>query len=267
MKTRLITTAVGIPFLIFILVVRGLFAEIMLVLFTFAALNEYYKALSVKYDVCTWGGYFAALAMIPLNYFMGVLDPLLLVAAAMGISMSGVILSRQPSFPNAAVSMYPLLTCLMPMSMFMVMLNRDFGLVPGIALIVMTFGISFGSDGFAYFVGRAMGKRKLCPSVSPKKTVEGAFGGLFGGVLIALLVRLWFVYIFKMPMPGVPAAILLGLLGSYAGQIGDLCASLLKRYVGIKDYGHIFPGHGGVMDRFDSVIFVLIVMYCYTLVL
>ena len=62
-------------------------------------------------------------------------------------------------------------------------------------------------------------------------------------------------------------AILLGVLGSYAGQIGDLVASLLKRHTGIKDYGKIFPGHGGVMDRFDSVIFVLIVMYCYTLVL
>ena len=61
--------------------------------------------------------------------------------------------------------------------------------------------------------------------------------------------------------------LLLGLIGSVAGQVGDLTASLLKRYTGIKDYGSIFPGHGGVMDRFDSVIFVLIVMYCYTLVL
>ena len=267
MKTRLITTAVGIPFLILILVVRGLFAEIMLTIFTLIALYEYYRALRVKYDVCVWGGYAAAIAMIPLNHFMGVIDPLLLVAAAMGISMSGIILSKQPSFPNAAVSMYPLLVCLMPMSMFMVMLNRDFGLVPGIALITMTFGISIGSDGFAYLIGRKWGKRKLCPSISPKKTVEGAAGGVFGGVLIALLVRLWFVHMFKMPMPGVPAAILLGALGSYAGQIGDLTASLLKRYTGIKDYGNLLPGHGGVMDRFDSVIFVLIVMYCYTLVL
>lgn len=266
MKTRLITTAVGIPFLVFVLVVRGWFAEMVLVLFTLTALNECYRALKVKYDVCTWGGYIAAIAMWPLSRFMGVIDPLLLVAAAMGISMSGVMLSKQPSFPNAAVSMYPLLTCLMPMSMFMMMLNRDFGLVPGIALITMTFGISFGTDGLAYLVGRTWGRHKLCPTVSPKKTVEGAVGGLFGGVLVALLVRAFFVH-FGTPMPGVPAAILLGLLGSYAGQIGDLAASLLKRYAGIKDYGNLFPGHGGVMDRFDSVIFVLIVMYCYTLVL
>ena len=267
MKTRLITTAVGVPFLIFVLAVRGWFAELMLVLFTLTALNEYYRALSTKYEVCTWGGYLAAAAMWPLNYFMGVIDPLLLVAAAMGVSMSGVMLSKKPSFPNAAVSVYPLLTCLMPMSMLMVMLNRDFGLVPGIALITMTFGISFGTDGMAYLVGRTWGRHKLCPTVSPKKTIEGAVGGLIGGVLLAQLVRLWFVHVFHTPMPGVPAALLLGLLGSYAGQVGDLTASLLKRYAGIKDYGNLFPGHGGVMDRFDSVIFVVIVMYCYTLVL
>ena len=76
-----------------------------------------------------------------------------------------------------------------------------------------------------------------------------------------------FVYVFHMPMPGIPATIALGLIGSVAGEIGDLSASLLKRHSGIKDYGQIFPGHGGVMDRFDSVIFTLIVMYCYTLVL
>lgn len=112
-----------------------------------------------------------------------------------------------------------------------------------------------------------MGKHKLCPNVSPKKTVEGAIFGVVGGTIGGLICRAVFVYAFHMPMPGIPAAIALGLIGSVAGEIGDLSASLLKRHSGIKDYGKIFPGHGGVMDRFDSVIFTLIVMYCYTLVL
>ena len=153
------------------------------------------------------------------------------------------------------------------MSMFMMMLNATYGLVPGIALITMAFAIAYACDAAAYFGGRAMGRHKLCPSISPNKTVEGALFGVLGGVLAARLCRAFFVYIFGMPMPGVPAAMLLGVLGSLAGQIGDLTASLLKRHSGIKDYGKIFPGHGGVMDRFDSVIFTLIVMYCYTLVL
>ncbi len=268
MKTRLITAAVGIPFLILCLVMRGWLAELMVALLSFIGVMECYQALrAAKYNVCTWGGYFAAIAMWPLSRLMGVLDPLLLLLAAMGISMTGVLLHKEPTFPDAAASVYPLFTCLLPMSMFMMMVNKTFGTVPGIALITMAFGIAYGTDSAAYFGGRLLGRHKLCPAVSPKKTVEGAVFGLFGGILIALCVRSFFVYVMGYPMPRNSAAVVLGLIGSFIGQVGDLTASLLKRYAGIKDYGKVFPGHGGVMDRFDSTIFVLIVMYCYTLLL
>ncbi len=268
MKTRLITAAIGIPFLIFVLIVRGWFAELTIAILTVIALFECYRALKkAGYVICTWGGYGAAVIMWPLSRVMGVLDPLLLVAAAMGVSICGVILSPKPTFPNAAATVYPLFTCLLPMSMFMMMMNATYGNVPGIALITMAFAIAYGGDAFAYFGGKRFGKHKLCPAISPNKTVEGAFFGLLGGTVVALLCRGVFVYGFHMAMPGIPATLLLGLLGSYAGEIGDLTASLLKRYSGIKDYGRIFPGHGGVMDRFDSVIFTLIVLYCYTLLL
>ena len=93
MKTRLITAAVGVPFLIFVLVVRGWFAELVIALLTIIAMRECYRALGkAGYNVCTWGGYAAAVAMWPLSRVMGVLDPLLLVVAAMGISMTGVML-------------------------------------------------------------------------------------------------------------------------------------------------------------------------------
>ena len=268
MKTRVLTAVVGLPILIAALVVRGWFAELLIVCLTLIGLRECYLALrTAGYKPCVWGGYLAAVAMWPLSLLLGVRDPLLLVAAAMGVSMSGVILSRQPSFPDAAASMYPLVACLMPFSMFMMMLNTTYGTVPGVALITLAFAIAYGCDVLAYLGGRTFGRHKLCPTVSPKKTVEGAVSGVLGGVLFALACRAVFVYAFRMPMPGIPAAVFLGLLGSYAGQIGDLTASLLKRHSGLKDYGKLFPGHGGVMDRFDSVIFTLIVIYCYTLVL
>jgi len=268
MKTRVITALVGVPILVAALVIRGVVADALIVALTLIALNECYKALTAaNYRVCTWGGYLAAAVMWPLSLFTGVLDPLLLVSAAMGVSMLGVLLSKEPTFPNAAASVYPLFTCLLPFSMFMMMHSTMYGRVPGIALITMAFGIAYGCDILAYLGGRAFGRHKLCPTVSPKKTVEGAVSGLLGGVLFALLVRAFFVHGFDTPMPGIPAAILLGVLGSVAGQVGDLTASMLKRYSGIKDYGKLFPGHGGVMDRFDSVLFTLIVMYCYTLVL
>ncbi len=268
MKTRVITALLGVPVLLAALIIRGWFAEILIVALTLIALSECYKALTAAgYHVCVWGGYFAAIVMWPLYLLMGELDPLLLLTSAMGISMLGILLSKEPSFPDAAASVYPLFTCLMPFSMFMMMLDTMYGRVPGVALITMAFGIAYGCDVFAYLGGRAFGKHKLCPSVSPKKTVEGAVSGVLGSVLFALAVRAFFVHLLSTPMPGIPAAILLSLIGSVASQVGDLTASLLKRYSGIKDYGKLFPGHGGVMDRFDSVIFALIVMYCYTLVL
>ena len=107
------------------------------------------------------------------------------------------------------------------------------------------------SDTGAFFTGRALGKHKLCPHVSPNKTVEGSAGGFIGSVFGMIIWRL----AAGMDV-GWAMVIVLGLAGSALGQIGDLSFSVIKREYGIKDYGTIFPGHGGVLDRFDSVLFV-----------
>ena len=118
------------------------------------------------------------------------------------------------------------------------------------------------TDMFAYFAGLLFGKHKLCPKISPKKTVEGAIGGTLGGIVASVLVG----YLIQ-PVLGTSVSLLhmamLGLVSAVAGQIGDLSASLVKRNVGIKDFGKIFPGHGGVMDRLDSILFVAPIVYCY----
>ena len=128
--------------------------------------------------------------------------------------------------------------------------------------ILFTILIASASDSFALYTGLLIGKHKLSPSISPKKTVEGAIGGLLGGALIGLAIGLYMksyiyadTYIWQI--------VLLGLVGSVAGQIGDLTASIIKRSTGIKDFGKIFPGHGGVMDRADSILFVAPIVYCY----
>ena len=121
--------------------------------------------------------------------------------------------------------------------------------------LLLPFLLSFGCDTFAYFTGLALGRHKLAPRVSPHKTVEGAVGGLAGNVLCALgfawAMNRWFG-------GAVPygAMALLGLFCGAVAQVGDLSFSLIKREFGIKDYGRIFFAHGGVLDRFDSVIFV-----------
>jgi phosphatidate cytidylyltransferase len=114
---------------------------------------------------------------------------------------------------------------------------------------------AFGSDIFAYFTGYFLGKHKMAPNLSPKKTIEGAVGGLIGSSLLSWL----FGFIFMREMALV--CLVLGLVGGAAGMAGDLTASMFKRKMGIKDYGNLIPGHGGIMDRFDSVIFVAPVVY------
>ncbi len=268
MKKRLLTAAVGIPLVVVLLLVRGWAVELAVTLLTLIAQVECYNALrAAGHKVFPWGGYAAAVGMFPLSQLTGKMDPLLLVLAAMGLTLTGIVLRSKPSFLDAATSLYPLYASLLPMSMITMMINSHYGRVSGLSLVTMGIVIGFAGDAMAYFGGRRFGRHLLCPELSPKKTVEGSVFYFAGSILSAQLLRLLIVHGFGHPMPGVPATLLLGLLGGFAGQIGDLSASLLKRYSGIKDYGSIFPGHGGVMDRFDSVIFVMIVMYCYTLVL
>ncbi len=120
----------------------------------------------------------------------------------------------------------------------------------GLWALWFVFAVSWMTDTFAYFTGMAFGKKKLCPDISPKKTVAGAIGGTVFGTLAGVIV-LW-VFIGK-PLFGLVALPL-----SIISQFGDLAASLIKRKFGVKDYGKLFPGHGGVLDRFDSVIAVAI---------
>lgn len=124
--------------------------------------------------------------------------------------------------------------------------------------IFLTLMVIMGCDSFAYFVGRKFGKRKLYPAVSPNKSIEGALGGLFGSVLAVLIARATFL-----PAIGIADGVLIGLLLGVAGQIGDLFESLLKRACKVKDSGSLIPGHGGILDRLDSLLFAFPVVYYF----
>jgi phosphatidate cytidylyltransferase len=132
---------------------------------------------------------------------------------------------------------------------------------PGGVLLIFPLVLTWASDIGAYFVGRALGKRKLIPSVSPGKTVAGAVGGLVASMLVAWL----YARSVLVPVANLGfspwGALGFGALISIAAQIGDLFESLLKREGRVKDSSHIIPGHGGILDRFDSLIFVLPVAY------
>lgn len=112
------------------------------------------------------------------------------------------------------------------------------------------------ADSTAYFVGSFMGKHKLCPKISPNKTVEGALGGIIGSIAGSMLAGLVFQFIvYRNVQFNYPALLVIGVYCAVASILGDLIFSVIKRECGIKDYGSIMPGHGGLLDRFDSVIF------------
>lgn len=121
---------------------------------------------------------------------------------------------------------------------------------------------AFLTDTCAYFTGVAIGKHKLCPNLSPKKTIEGAIGGTVGCGLSCMLFGLIISRFFNQDVNFL-SLFILGLIGSVSAQLGDLTASAIKRQYGIKDYGNLIPGHGGILDRIDSIIFVAPVVYTY----
>ena len=119
-------------------------------------------------------------------------------------------------------------------------------------LVVAPFVMAFLPDTGAYLIGCAFGKHKLCPVISPKKTVEGLFGGFLGGIVGMIVYGLVLQYFFGFTVNYL-FAVLYGVLGAGFATFGDLMFSVIKRQTGIKDYGKLLPGHGGILDRFDSV--------------
>jgi len=131
----------------------------------------------------------------------------------------------------------------------------------GIYLVWMVFIASWISDTFAYFTGMLLGKHKLAPVLSPKKSIEGSIGGMAGSALAGALFGYLFSTQVSQDVNLTLVCAVLGALGSVISQIGDLAASGIKRNYEIKDYGNLIPGHGGIMDRFDSVIVTAPIIY------
>ncbi len=128
----------------------------------------------------------------------------------------------------------------------------------GLTLVFFILFLIWSTDSGAYFAGRSFGKRKLWPEISPKKTIEGSLGGMFCALVIGLIFNAFFIV-----FDDLLKVILMIVVVSVIGQLGDLVESALKRHYSVKDSGHILPGHGGILDRFDSLIFVMPILYLF----
>ena len=171
-------------------------------------------------------------------------------------------------FEQVVCSMFCAL--LIPAALSCVVLFRDvyvtwpalFGQSDGIFFILFAFFCAWWTDGFALFAGKAFGKHKLSPNISPNKTVEGAVGGVLGNC--GMCVLLWYVFKTKFGLSAhinIVWVVISALALSVISIFGDLAASTIKRHRGIKDFGSLLPGHGGAMDRFDSSVFVFAALY------
>jgi len=126
--------------------------------------------------------------------------------------------------------------------------------------VLLAIALTFGNDTGAYFAGRALGRHKLYPAVSPKKTVEGAVGGLVAGLVVMFVARATVVSWLT-----VRDCLLVAIVAAFVGPVGDLVESLIKRASGVKDSGRLIPGHGGVLDRIDALLFVSAWIYVYAI--
>lgn len=174
-----------------------------------------------------------------------------------------LIRHQDVQFPEIAIAFF--VSLLIPMALAMLILMRDksdHGLIYGMLVCVA----SWIADSAAYFVGRAFGKHKLAPQISPNKTIEGAVGGIVFSALFFMLFcagyRQVMAFFFDTQITiAWLRAFAIGMVCTIMGIIGDLMASVIKRQTGIKDFGKLMPGHGGVMDRFDSFLFVTPTLY------
>ena len=289
MKTRIITAIVGIIVLIGVMFTfNTLIFNLVIAAITLIAIHEIYNALGfTKKDWLMYA------ALVP--YTLLVMTSNYMVMRRLVMPVSFVLVTFYAIYlvvRNGTIS-YQKASGLLVFSGIVIFCFYSFirlkELLPveqygydAVFFILLILCFAWGGDTCAYFAGRAFGKHKLCPVVSPKKTVEGAIGGIFGSVLAGVVLTLVYSFLSASMVFGVVATLiysvaadrmeaftrsnigvsmyviiaLLGCVAAVLGIYGDLFASVVKRQCGIKDYGTIFPGHGGILDRFDSVMFI-----------
>lgn len=244
-----------IPWLIVLAAVCGGLAA-----FEFYRINGVSKNLPLTIFGIVW-----TLLLIIRPYYPDQLPLQLLLVSALGISLIMLVFlpKKEGLFLNWAWMLGGALYIGWLLS-YLVALRLEPGTVSypnlGRDFVFLTLFVTFGSDTAAYFIGKAIGKHKLAPQISPGKTWEGTIAGVLGAAIVGWLFTLSTPL--QLPLTWWQA-ILLGALVSVFGQLGDLAESLLKRNCGVKDSGGIMPGHGGLLDRLDSILFAGVVVYLF----
>ncbi|NLN41318.1 MAG: phosphatidate cytidylyltransferase [Clostridiales bacterium] len=260
---RVLSAAVGILYIFFMLYFGGWFFKISVFIMSFILMHEFYHAFAIKgYKPIKWLGYILIFLLFYSNFINQWNNSIILI---MSFTIIGLIIPIFDKKLNIMDVFTTIFAAFYPGMMVFFLIFLGFQASPyGMNLLICTFLVTWSTDTFAYFVGRAFGKNKLCPSISPNKTVEGSLGGLIGSIIVSTIFGLILNNSINLDVHLYHFGII-GLLGGILSQFGDLCASSIKRYCGIKDFGNLLPGHGGLLDRFDSLLFVMPAIYIYYL--
>ncbi len=267
MTQRIVTGAFMFVFGLLMVYFGGTVFSVGAILCFIIAFREEYRALTVAgHRPVSWPTWVALIACIPSALLFGMTSIVPFLAATCLVTIACVIFRRDPHLEDALMSLLPLFSILLPglciVSLSLIQPLSVQRTLIGLFIIVPVLG-----DTMAYFVGSRVGGPKLCPYVSPNKTVSGALGGLVGSVAGALLVCLISNLLCgPATQPLLPTwwqCLLIGFFGGLASQLGDLFASLIKRHCNIKDFSNLFPGHGGMMDRLDSLLFMAIIIFVF----
>lgn len=257
-KQRIITAIIVLPVVLFLtLAVPGAFFVSVVTMVAAVALWELYSMVMLpqrwllKYFAIVFGA-----LQLPLLVYYPELFILVMAILFIGFAIYFLFNYQEIHTVVAEFAEVVLGWLYVPLLLTTMVLLHELPLGKQWVLLVLI--MTMACDSCAYFVGSAWGKRRLYPAISPKKSVEGALGGLLGAVIVALSAHLWLL-----PATGWVDCLMVGIFAAVFGQLGDLFESMIKRNADIKDSGTIFPGHGGMLDRIDSLLFSFPAVYAY----
>ncbi|SJZ64936.1 phosphatidate cytidylyltransferase [Selenihalanaerobacter shriftii] len=267
LNKRVISAIIGIPLLILILHIGGILFLLTVLLLAALGLNEFYRLASAKGVRPNRSlGLLSGLFLLTVTYLNSkqlliYFKPELIIISILFLLLLNNLVGGKDQDKSAlldtAVTMLGILyVCGLLLYLILIYnFNLD-GMQIGRKLVWLPILATWMADTAAYFTGLNFGKHKLAPNISPNKTIEGALGGIAGSLLIVLIYGSWLSI-------GIKERIVLGVLLAIVSQLGDLVESAFKRDAQIKDSGNIIPGHGGILDRFDSLLFTLPLVYYY----
>ncbi len=258
MRKRTISAAAGLALFAVVMVFKDILLDKIIFIIALIGINEFYAALvKAGYRPIKTIGYLSCVPILFVAYIPGIYMALLCFVVLVILMAMIVFAGQKYNVKDAALTVYGILYVAFLFS-FIVLTQK---LENGNIYIWLIFAGAWMTDTFAFFTGKAFGRRKILPGISPKKTIAGFIGGFTGCVLTLTIAGIIInKHINLMPIFHYT---IMGTICGFLSQLGDWAASAIKRYADIKDYSGMMPGHGGVLDRFDSVLFTAPVIYFY----